>query len=140
MTDITVLARRLYKQIRWQNVPEEMTREDLTEFIADAIRHLYVMTGRGLSFRDDWLVCENGMYTLFSQTLPADEQEYVVVTAMLDFYRLAQTSVDQLVSYTTDAFSLSHGDKPFQNINTMIQDAERLQRNLWFKMTRYHHL
>lgn len=140
MTDIVVLARRLYKQIKWQSIPDEMTREDMAEYIADAIRHLYVMTGRGLSFKEEWLVTEDERYTHFTQTLPADEQEYVVVTAMLDFYRAAQASVDHLVSYTTDAFSLTHGDKPFQNINTMIQDAERLQRSIWYKMTRFHHL
>ena len=81
MTDIAVLSRRLFKQIKWQSIPEEMTREDLSEFIADAIRHLYVMTGRGLTFREEWFVHENGMYASFSQDLPVDEQEYVVVTA-----------------------------------------------------------
>lgn len=46
MTDIVLLAEKLYQRIEWQNVPEMMTIEDLTVLISDAIRHLYVMTGR----------------------------------------------------------------------------------------------
>ena len=48
MTDLESLTRRLYRRIEWQRVPDYVTREDLSQFIADAIRHLYVMTGRAL--------------------------------------------------------------------------------------------
>ena len=140
MTDIVLLAQRLFRRIKWQSVPEDVTREDLTQYIAEAIRHMYVMTGRALTFSEDWFTSEGNMYTLFSQDLPLDEQDYILVTAEVLFYTEAQTAVDHLVSYTTDAFSLTHGDKPFQNITEMLKDAQRRQREIWYKMTRYHHL
>lgn len=140
MTDIILLAQRLYRRIKWQSVPEDVTREDLTQYIAEAIRHMYVMTGRAMTFSEEWFTSEGDMYTLFSQDLPLDEQDYVLVSAEVLFYTEAQTAVDHLVSYTTDAFSLTHGDKPFQNITEMLKDAQRRQREVWYKMTRYHHL
>lgn len=46
MTDIIRLAKTLFKRIEWQHVPYDVTLEDLTFYIAEAIKHLYVMTGR----------------------------------------------------------------------------------------------
>ncbi len=50
MTDVVLLAKRLYSRIEWQRVPDYVTREDLSQYIADAIRNLYVMTGRSAMF------------------------------------------------------------------------------------------
>ena len=80
MTDIVALARKLYTRIEWQNVPDTVTQEDLTEMIADAIRHLYVMTGRALTFDENKFVkevSEGVMYIAFTDDLPLDEVEYV---------------------------------------------------------------
>ena len=53
-------------------------------------------------------------------------------------YRKVQSSVNELTSYTTDAMAVSHGDKPFANLQTTISDAERRREQIWFKMIRYH--
>lgn len=74
----------------------------------------------------------------FADDLPLDEREYVVVSAEIDLYRKAQTAVNELTSYTTDAMAVSHGDKPFANLQQTIMDAERLREQIWFKMIRYH--
>lgn len=139
MTDIVDLAMRLRSRIEWQNVPEDITQDDMTEMIANGIRHLYVMTGRSLMFSDRMFIMDNeGMYLTFSETLQLDEEEYVLVTAELEFYRKVQTSVSDQTSYTTDAMSVSHGDKPFANLQQKIGDQTSDQRRIWYKMCRYH--
>lgn len=138
MTDIMKLANTLYTRIEWQNVPETVTQEDLTELIADGIRHLYVMTGRALTFDENKFIKEQDMYLWFEDDLPLDEKEYVLATAEIDMYRKVQTSVNELTSYTTDAMAVSHGDKPFANLQTTIMDAERRREQIWYKMIRYH--
>lgn len=72
MTDMGMLAERLKHRVEWQAVPEDMYTEDLTVFIADAIRYLYVITGRGLRFREDWFVRDEttAAYTAFEPELP----------------------------------------------------------------------
>lgn len=46
MTDVVLLAKKVHQRVEWQEVPDSVTMEDLTVMVADAIRHLYVMTGR----------------------------------------------------------------------------------------------
>ena len=67
MTDIVLLAKRLYNRIEWQNVPETVTQEDLTGLISDSIRHLYVMTGRALRFDESMFTKEDDVYVSFSE-------------------------------------------------------------------------
>lgn len=66
MTDIMILAKRLYERIEWQSVPDVVAQEDLTGLIADSIRHLYVMTGRALRFDESMFTKEDDVYLSFS--------------------------------------------------------------------------
>jgi hypothetical protein len=102
MTDIMKLAEALFTRIEWQSVNDPVTIEDMTGYIVEAIKTLYVMTGRAMLFSDDLIIKTEETY-VFKETLPLDEQEYVLVTAQVDFLRKVQTSVDNLTSYTTDA-------------------------------------
>ena len=138
MTDIVFLANKLFRRIEWQNVPETVTLEDLTIMIADAIRHLYVMTGRALSFDENKFEKEQEMYSFFADDLPLDEQDYVITEAEITLYLKVQTAVNELTSYTTDAMSVSHGDKPFANLQQTIEGAQKRLDQIWYKMTRYH--
>ena len=64
-----------------------------------------------------------------------DEQEYVLVTAEISFYKKVQTSVSDLVSYTTDAMSVSHGDKPFANLQPVsYTHLDVYKRQTWKTM------
>ena len=81
-----------------------------------------------------------GLYSEFSDTLPLDEQLYVLVSAEISFYTKVQKTVDTLTGYSTDALSVTHGDKPFANLQTTITDLKTELRQIWYKMTRYHHL
>lgn len=138
MTDVQALAKRLFKKIEWQTVPEDLGQEEMTEMIIDGIRDLYVMTGRASSFQASKLTEDNGLYITFADDLAADEEEYVLVSAQLCFYQKVQTDVSKLTSYSTDAMTVSHGDKPFANLQQMIEGLESKKRQIWYKMTRYH--
>lgn len=117
-----------------------MTQEDLTGFIARGIRELYVKTGRSGSFNENMFTREDTMYTEFADTLPLDESEYVLISAEIAFYQKVQSSVDKMISYTTDALSVSHGDKPYANLKNTLEERKAEQRIIWYKMTRFHHL
>ena len=140
MTDVAELAKRLFRRIEWQRVPDDVTREDLSQFVADGIRHLYVMTGRGTSFSEDLFGMEGDLVVSFAREMPLDEQEYALISAEIDFYAKVQSTVDDLTSYTTDAMSVSHGDKPFANLQKKLEDLRQKQTRLWYAMGRFHHL
>ena len=140
MTDLNVLTELQFERVEWQTVAEDVTKEDLSAFIFRGIRDLYVKTGRSSSFREDMFVKEEDVYVSFEEDLPLDEEEYVLVVAEIFFLQKVQSTVDQLTSYSTDALSVTHGDKPFANLQQRITDLKNDRREIWYKMTRYHHL
>ncbi|MGN0795047.1 MAG: hypothetical protein ACI4MG_11350 [Aristaeellaceae bacterium] len=46
MTDMEKLAQELKQRTEWQDTPVELVAEDYLEIVRQAVRHLYVMTGR----------------------------------------------------------------------------------------------
>lgn len=52
------------------------------------------MTGRALLFDEGMFTKDGEMFLTFSDDLPLDEREYVLVTAEIDFYKKVQTSVN----------------------------------------------
>ena len=104
----------------------EMEEADYQEIVRQAIRHLYVMTGRHTQYAADAL-----------PELDADEYEYVLTTAEIGFYRRVQSDVNRIVGYTTDAMSITNADKPYANISQTIAELTNRQRILYYKMTRY---
>lgn len=137
MTDVINLAHRLFQRIEWQSVPDTVGEDELIEFVADAIRYLYVMTGRTMQYSEDMFIFDGCIRAQFAADLLLDEQEYVLTTAEIAFYRKVQASVDDITSYTTDAMSVTHGDKPFANLQQKIADLDARQRMIWYKMARY---
>lgn len=91
-------------------------------------------------FSEDMFTVDGGMYTSFSEKLEIDEKLYVLATAEIAFLRRVQSSVDDMTSYTTDAMAVTHGDKPFANLQQKIVDAEANRDKIWYKMIRFHHL
>lgn len=126
MTDMEQLAQELRERTKWQDTPEEMSDAAYLEIVRQAVRHLYVMTGRAQQFDNS-----------ASVVLSADEQEYTLTTAELGFYRKVQTDVNRIVGYSTDAMTITNADKPYANIAQTIAELSQRQRILYYKMTRY---
>ena len=145
MTDIVALAQRLYRRIRWQEIPEELTSSDLVDILCDAIRMLYVISGRTFQYSDDKFVIEKDtdgkiVSATFEDDLELDEQEWVLLEGEISFYNMALSNVDDLQSYTTDAMSVTHGDKPYKNIKATVEDRQAKQAVVWTRMVRYNQL
>lgn len=164
MTDIIKLAQRLHRRIRWQEIPEQLTSTDLMDILCDAIRMLYVISGRTFQFSEDMFVdtyeydepilpedepvvidhmdtkhvVEEGLW--FTEDLKLDEQEWVLLEGEISFYNMALSNVDDLQSYTTDAMSVTHGDKPYKNIKATVEDRQMKQAVVWTRMVRFNQL
>ena len=126
MTELEQLAAELRQRTEWQETPMEMQPEDYQEIVRQAIRHLYVMTGRAEQYSASQIV-----------SLNADEWEYVLTTAEIGFYRRVQSDVNRIVGYSTDAMSITNADKLYANISQTIAELLNHQRILYYKMTRY---
>jgi len=140
MTDVVALTKRLYKRIEWQTVPDDIGQEDLSEFVAEAIQYLYVITGRSSQFSWSKFEKDDEMFISFEDDLNADEEQYVLVTAQIDFFAKVQADYSDMVSFTTNALSVTHGDKPFENLQNKLEGLEHERTKIWYKMNRFHHL
>ncbi len=99
---------------------------DYLEIARQAVRHLYVMTGRGEQYGAE-----------ADTKINADEWEYILTTAEIGFYRKIQSDVNRIVGYSTDAMTITNADKPYANISQTIAELLNRQRVLYYKMTRY---
>ena len=51
--------------------------------------------------------------------------------------RKAQTLVNNIVGYTTDALSVTNADKPFQYLANSISEGEKELRKIFYSMVRH---
>ena len=127
-----------------QRLEEPFTRDEYKALIVNAIKRLYVDTGRALIYNNDMFTTnpaeedEPVNPTLyFTADLLIDEEEYVLLIAEQAFLKIIQKDVNTMVSYTTDALSVQHGDKPYANLADSIEKLENLRRELLYRMIRY---
>lgn len=141
MTDVVKLANRLYRRINQQTTPEPVGWIDLVYLIEEAIEDLYVISGRAELFSEEMFVFDEiGGTCTFAEDLTLDERKWVLLKAQIAFYKWVQNSVDDMFSYTTDAMSVSHGDKPYKNIGETIDKLQAELNRIWYTMTRYNQL
>ena len=145
MTDLDKLAKRLFKKIKWQEVPETVGSDDLVDLICDAIRMLYVISGRTFSFSEDMFIydTEDEKRTTpkyFDYDFELDETEWILLVGQIEFYKTCRSNVDDLTSYTTDAMSVTHGDKPYKNLSQTIGELENERNVVWTRMVRFNQL
>ena len=126
MTDVEQLAAELKQRTEWQDTPVDLADEDYQDMIVQAVRHLYVMTGRYLQFDSE-----------SEFELTADEYEYVLTTAEMGFYRKVQSDVNRIVGYSTDAMTITNADKPYANLSQTLTELANRQRILYYKMVRF---
>ena len=65
---------------------------------------------------------------------------YVLLKAQILFYKWVQASMDDSVSYTTDAWSVTHGDKPYEHVGETINRLEGELSRIWYAMPRFNQL
>ena len=141
MTDVVKLAHQLYRKINQQQVPEEIGWVDLVHLIADAIEELYVISGRTFLYSEDkFTLNESGDPVSFEDTLELDERRWILLKAQIEFYKWVQASVDDQRSYSTDAMSVTHGDKPYEHIGATIDRLEKELAVIWTRMVRFNQL
>lgn len=110
MTGMEQMADELRQRTEWQATPVELTQMDYLEMVRQAVRHLYVMTGR------------SDLYGESVDSLSADEYEFALTTAEIGFYRRVQNDVNRIIGYSTDAMTITNADKPYANISQTIAE------------------
>lgn len=111
----------------------------LSGLLVEAVRSMFVKTGRYNQYTLNMFTFdeETGIAISMEYDLPTDEYEYVLVYARCGFLRKAQTLVNNIVGYTTDALSVTNADKPFQYLANSISEGEKELRKIFYSMVRH---
>ena len=137
MTNISELANELKDATRWQKTPLPLSDNDYVSIIIRALKRLYIDTGRASVFNMDMITKNDEENVCFTEDLPIDEEEYVLLCAQIGFFNQVKTDVNNIVGYTTDALSVTNADKPYANIKDSIEKLENERRITYYKMMRY---
>ena len=137
MTNISELANELKDATRWQKTPPPLSDNDYVSIIIRALKRLYIDTGRASVFNMDMITKNDEENVCFTEDLPIDEEEYVLLCAQIGFFNQVKTDVNNIVGYTTDALSVTNADKPYANIKDSIEKLENERRITYYKMIRY---
>lgn len=136
MTDLTMLAEELRQNVMWQVTPSVLAFTDYIGFIINGLKRLFTDTNRPYSFSKDKIIKTRDRVT-FADELDLIEERYVLICAQIDFFKRVQTDVNVTVSYTTDALSVTGGDKPYAHLKDSIEKLEQERRILYYKMVAY---
>lgn len=131
------LIDELKDNVGWQKTPLPLSDEDYLRMLERAIRQLYVDTGRASIFNTELFSENEKDEPQFSETLQADEVEYVLICAQLQFFKRVATDVNNIVGYVSDALTVTNADKPYSNLKDTMSRLENERRIKYYKMTRF---
>ena len=93
--------------------------------VIDGIKDLYIFTSNPGGFSDNKITAIAEPLTVtYAENFRIDEIEYILLSAMIEFFRKVQTMVNARVGYTTDAFSVTNADKPYLHLADTIKNLD----------------
>lgn len=173
---ITDAALQLQQIMAGQKTIIEYTDKDYVKFIIDAIKKLFIDTGRASLYSDSMVKIEGEQDNedietneeeqendqqqpdvddgndedqeqdgqeqkeerlIFDYEFLIDQEYYIMLCARLGFLQRCQLEVNEMVSYTTNALSITQGDKPYANLQKTIDQINKQRRIVYYKMCRY---
>lgn len=136
-TVLTELIEELKDNTRWQKTPLPLMDADYVNMVKRAIRQLYVDTGRASVYHSGLFTDDAEANVSFSATLAADEVEYILICAQIQFFKRVATDVNNIVGYVSDALTVTNADKPYANLKDTMDRLENERRIKYYKMHRF---
>lgn len=135
-TSISELVEELKFNTRMQQTDVPYTDEDYLKNVKHGLKQLFIDTQR-TSFYNKNAYYDNDGEVFYPYELNATEEEYVLLVSMQAFYKQVASSYMGLMNYSTDALSVQHADKPYENAKHCLEDLESKIRKVYYKMVAY---
>lgn len=137
MLNLTEIAEELKKKTEWQDTPVQVSDTEYLAMALHGLKRLFIDTGRAKQY--DYMkftTLDDGSYC-YNDTFYIDEEEYIKLCSQIDFFQKVQSDVNNTVSYTTDALSVTNADKPYANLKNTIGELDKERRIVYYKMVRF---
>lgn len=133
---LTKMADELRTLVEYQQTPRVITQDEYQAMILHGIKRLLIDTGRAAEFDPEKLIAE-GNDIIYNADFGIDEIEYIMLVAQMRFFGMIRASVNAMVSYSTNALTVTQGDKPYANITGTLKELENERRIVYYKMVGY---
>lgn len=74
---------------------------------------------------------------MFDYDMNIAEKKYVLICAQITFYKRVQADVNNITSYSTDALTVTGGDKPYAHLADTIDKLENERRIVFYKLDKF---
>lgn len=137
MTYLSELIEELKDDTAWQRTPEMLANSDYRKMIVNAIKTLFIDTGRASEYSKERLTKDEDDKEIFNYDFGIDEEKYILLVAKINFFKRVQSDVNNIVSYSTDALTVTAADKPYAHLQDTIGQLENERRIVFYKMSRF---
>lgn len=131
MTSLDDIKSGLIENVKYQKTPIVFVDSDYLSFTRKGIKRLYVDEG----IEDNFLTDYDKVSNTLVRTLTLTESEYATICAEIAFRTQIKDDLADIVSFSTNALSVSNGDKPYKNLQLTIDNLESRISQLGFKFT-----
>jgi len=127
MTSLTTIQTRLTEKVKYQETPIPLVAVDYKQFVIEGAQRLYVDGGL-----DSWDSDYNALSFEINRKSDLTETEYIYIASQIAFFNQIKNYWTTIVSYTTDAISVTGANNIFKTINGNVTDLElRLSQLAW---------
>ncbi len=141
-TSLEKIKDELKERVRFYPIIIQYTDNQFRQIVKDAAMRLYIDLGRDSQFETDYIefLVDEGLETehleaSLNKDISISEREYILISAEIGFLHSTLGDVATIVSYSTDALSVSNADKPFKYLSEVIDKLESRLTELFYKIT-----
>jgi len=118
--------------IKFYQTPITYVSADYDKIVLRGTKRYYVDVGIEDSFSSNYSATPSPQ---LSSDLSLSEKEYILVSSQIEFMKQILGDVAQILSYSTDALSVTNADKPYLHLRTDILALELRLSELFYKIT-----
>lgn len=137
MLNIAEIADELHDLTAWQETPVPLKTSDYEDIVIRAVKKFFVDINHPAEYNTELWTTDDSGNTVYDRTFLLDEEEYIKILCMLEFFKRVQMDVNNSFGYSTDALTVTNADKPYANLKNTIENWEHERRVVFNKMVRY---
>lgn len=131
-TSLVEIRNELITKIQFYKTPIVYTNDDYDKIVLSGTKRYYIDIGKDSQFSSDYTSVPSPQ---LNSDLLLSEIEYILVSSQIEFIKQILGDVAQILSYTTDALSVSNADKPYLHLRTDILALEDRLSEVFYKIT-----
>lgn len=135
MYSITKCISQLKSYVKRLQLTQTLEDYEYALSVVHAIQRLYTSIGREDYDENKLVVIDDEQF--YDQQFVLIDTRYIFIAAQIECVRMLQMKFGAMVSYTTNALSVTNADKPWANMEAKLSDLQKQLNNLHYNHYTY---